>query len=108
MGAVDIGDRQLQNGEGPDARLIGNGIEEAAEMGLLNPLPRQPEAHVHGMYHLALRSLIHHQDGAVRTAARQDDELITTTCHGRLGTRTLTCRSRERLPGTGQGPCGRR
>ena len=77
VGAVDVGDGQLQNGERPDARMTGNGIEEAAEMRLLDPLPRQPEADVHGMYDLALRSLIHHQDGAVHTAARQDDELIT-------------------------------
>ena len=102
VGPVHVGDGQLQDGERPDTRLAGNGLQETTEVRLLDLLPRQAEPDVQGLHDLAPGGLVRDEDGAVHPAARQDHQLIGRR-HGRPGTRTLTCRSRERRPATGPG-----
>ncbi len=102
MSAVHVGNRQLEDGQRSNAAVVGDRVEEAAQVSLLDLLPPQSKADVEGLHDLADRRLVGDQDGAVDTAAGQYDQV--SSCHqDRPGTRTPMCRSRARPPATDRG-----
>ena len=89
---------------GTNTGPIGDRVQEPTEVRFFDPLPGQTESDVERLDDLAPPGLVGHQDGAVSSAAGEDDEISR---HGiRPGIRSPRCRSLAPRPAESSGSGG--